>query len=162
MALGSREHVGEGKGARRNPLTPDREVEDGEVAAVGEPTFSERSDGFRPGRSQHQAIEAARAIVANGKPYGVDLDLAQFFDRIHQSVFQLSHRHAQGKRNILNLMAVGLAPKKIENTGGRHHSRQAKSDQRYWLAVNAVFYQSLIQLSNNSSDVGFPLFFSSK
>ncbi len=50
---------------------------------IFEPTFSEHSYGFRPGRSQHQAIEAAREIVASGKPYVVDLDLAQFFDRIH-------------------------------------------------------------------------------
>jgi group II intron reverse transcriptase/maturase len=50
---------------------------------IFEPTFSAHSYGFRPGRSQHQAVEAAREIVAGGKPYVVDLDLAQFFDRIH-------------------------------------------------------------------------------
>ncbi len=50
---------------------------------IFEPTFSAHSYGFRPGRSQHQAVTAAREIVAEGKPYVVDLDLAQFFDRIH-------------------------------------------------------------------------------
>jgi RNA-directed DNA polymerase len=50
---------------------------------IFEPTFSAHSYGFRPGRSQHQAVEAAGEIVAGGKPYVVDLDLAQFFDRIH-------------------------------------------------------------------------------
>jgi group II intron reverse transcriptase/maturase len=50
---------------------------------IFEPTFSANSYGFRPGRSQHQAVTAAREIVAGGKPYVVDLDLAQFFDRIH-------------------------------------------------------------------------------
>ncbi len=49
---------------------------------IFEPLFSEHSYGFRPGRNQRQAVEAARKIVAGGKPYVVDLDLSQFFDRI--------------------------------------------------------------------------------
>jgi group II intron reverse transcriptase/maturase len=50
---------------------------------IFEPLFSEHSYGFRPERSQAQAVEAARKIVAGGKPYVVDIDLAKFFDRIH-------------------------------------------------------------------------------
>lgn len=50
---------------------------------IFEPRFSAHSDGFRPGRSQHQVVLAACEIVAAGKPYVVDLNLARFFDRIH-------------------------------------------------------------------------------
>jgi len=50
---------------------------------IFEPLFSEHSYGFRPGRNQGHAVEAARKIVAGGKPYVVDLDLSKFFDRIH-------------------------------------------------------------------------------
>jgi group II intron reverse transcriptase/maturase len=50
---------------------------------IFEPLFSDHSYGFRPGRNQRQAVEAAREIVAGGKPYVVDLDLSKFFDRIH-------------------------------------------------------------------------------
>jgi group II intron reverse transcriptase/maturase len=50
---------------------------------IFEPLFSAHSYGFRPGRNQGQAVEAARRIVAGGKPYVVDLDLSKFFDRIH-------------------------------------------------------------------------------
>ena len=50
---------------------------------IFEPLFSEHSYGFRPGRNQGQAVEAARKIVAGGKRYVVDLDLSKFFDRIH-------------------------------------------------------------------------------
>jgi RNA-directed DNA polymerase len=50
---------------------------------IFEPLFSEHSYGFRPKRNQRQAVEAAREIVAGGKPYVVDLDLSKFFDRIH-------------------------------------------------------------------------------
>jgi group II intron reverse transcriptase/maturase len=45
--------------------------------------FSPNSYGFRPGRSQHQAVQAAQRIINSGKPYVVDIDLSKFFDRIH-------------------------------------------------------------------------------
>lgn len=45
-----------------------------------DPLFSENSYGFRSGRNQCQAVEAARAIVAGGKPYVVDIDLSKFLD----------------------------------------------------------------------------------
>lgn len=50
---------------------------------IFEPLFSDHSYGFRPGRNQRQAVEAARTIVAGGQPYVVDLDLAKFCDRFH-------------------------------------------------------------------------------
>ncbi len=50
---------------------------------IFEPLFSAHSYGFRPGRNQGQAVEAARQIVAGGKPYVVDLALSKFFDRMH-------------------------------------------------------------------------------
>jgi len=43
-------------------------------------TFSEHSYGFRPGRSQHQAIEQAQKYVSSGLQYVVDLDLEKFLD----------------------------------------------------------------------------------
>ena len=49
---------------------------------IFEPLFSEHSYGFRPGRNQRQAVEAAREIVVGGKPYVVDLDLSKFLDAV--------------------------------------------------------------------------------
>ena len=46
-----------------------------------EPGFSESSYGFRPGRSAHNAVLKARAYVADGKRWVVDMDLEKFFDR---------------------------------------------------------------------------------
>ena len=51
-----------------------------------DPTFSEHSYGFRPGRSAHQAVEAARGHVQAGRRIVVDADLAQFFDRVNHDV----------------------------------------------------------------------------
>lgn len=48
-----------------------------------EPTFSENSFGFRPGRNQQQAVQKAQEIVRAGNEYVVDIDLSKFFDRIH-------------------------------------------------------------------------------
>src|SRR5437763_4284013 len=45
-------------------------------------TFSNHSYGFRPGRSAHQAVEAAQQHIAAGYRWCVDLDLEKFFDRV--------------------------------------------------------------------------------
>ena len=45
-----------------------------------DPGFSGSSYGFRPGRNAHQAVEAARRYVAEGKRWTVDLDLEKFMD----------------------------------------------------------------------------------
>ena len=51
-----------------------------------DPTFSPHSYGFRPGRSAHQVVEQARAYVAKGKEWVVDLDLERFFDRVNHDM----------------------------------------------------------------------------
>jgi RNA-directed DNA polymerase len=43
-----------------------------------DPTFSEHSHGFRPGKRAHDAVKAARAYVQGGKRVVVDVDLAKF------------------------------------------------------------------------------------
>ena len=48
-----------------------------------DPTFSEYSYGFRPGRSAHQAVAQAQTYVAKGFNYVVDIDLERFFDRVN-------------------------------------------------------------------------------
>jgi group II intron reverse transcriptase/maturase len=88
-----------------------------------EPTFSEASYGFRPGRNAHQAVQAARQYVADGKRWVVDMDLEKFFDRVN-------HDHLMGKltqriedTRVLTLirryleagmMAGGLASPRVE------------------------------------------------
>lgn len=73
---------------------------------IFEPIFSAHSYGFRPERNQGQAVEAARQIVARGKPYVVDLDLSKFFDRIHHD--RLIARLGQTLPDTRILRLVGL------------------------------------------------------
>jgi RNA-directed DNA polymerase len=50
---------------------------------IFDPTFSNSSYGFRPGRSAHIALEQARKYVAQeGRRFVVDLDLEKFLDRV--------------------------------------------------------------------------------
>jgi len=51
-----------------------------------DPTFSEYSYGFRPGRRAHDAVKAARAYVQSGKRVVVDVDLEKFFDRVNHDI----------------------------------------------------------------------------
>lgn len=51
-----------------------------------DPSFSEHSHGFRPGRRAHDAVKAARAHVQSGKRVVVDVDLAKFFDRVNHDI----------------------------------------------------------------------------
>ncbi len=75
---------------------------------IFEPLFSDNSYGFRPGRSQRQAVEAAQQIVAKGKEYCADVDLSKFFDRVHHDrlIARLSEQIED--RRILRLIGMTL------------------------------------------------------
>jgi len=51
-----------------------------------DPTFSEHSYGFRPGRRAHDAVLAAQAHVQSGRRVVVDVDLEKFFDRVNHDI----------------------------------------------------------------------------
>ena len=56
------------------------------VQAGWDPTFSEMSHGFRPGRSAQGAVRAAQGYLAAGDRYVVDIDLEKFFDRVNHDI----------------------------------------------------------------------------
>jgi len=56
------------------------------LSPIFDPTFSSSSYGFRPGRSAHQAVSAARGHVEAGYRWVVDMDLEKFFDRVNHDV----------------------------------------------------------------------------
>lgn len=51
-----------------------------------DPTFSEHSYGFRPGRRAHEAVLEAQRHVQEGWQVVVDVDLEKFFDRVNHDV----------------------------------------------------------------------------
>lgn len=67
-----------------------------------DPDFSESSYGFRPGRSTHQAVQAARRCVAEGRRWVVDIDLEKFFDRVnHDILMSLVARKVKDKQVLV-------------------------------------------------------------
>ena len=51
-----------------------------------DPSFSDASYGFRPGRSAHQAVKRAQEHIRAGFGIVVDVDLEKFFDRVNHDI----------------------------------------------------------------------------
>jgi RNA-directed DNA polymerase len=74
------------------------------LAPIFEPSFSDRSYGFRPGRSAHQAVEAARRAIEAGETWVVDVDLDRFFDRVQHDALMARVARRVGDRRVLKLI----------------------------------------------------------
>src|ERR1700680_1226059 len=78
-------------------------------------TFSERSYGFRPGRSAHLAVAQAQQYIAEGHGWCVDLDLEKFFDRVsHDKLMGQIAKRVEDKR-LLKLIRAFLNAGVMEN-----------------------------------------------
>lgn len=82
-----------------------------------EPTFHDGSHGFRPGRSCHTAIAAAKQHMYRGYGWVVDLDLEKFFDRVHHErlVARLGQRVED--RRLMTLVRQMLKAKVVMPDG---------------------------------------------
>jgi RNA-directed DNA polymerase len=69
-----------------------------------DPTFSEHSYGFRPGRSAHQGVSQAQAYVTQGYRIVVDFDLAKFFDRVNHDRLMAAVSTRVPDRRVLRLI----------------------------------------------------------
>ncbi len=69
-----------------------------------DPTFSDDSFGFRPGRGAHDAVRRARAHIAAGHRWVVDLDLEKFFDRVNHDVLMARVARGVKDRRVLRLI----------------------------------------------------------
>src|SRR5262252_8025678 len=110
------------------PITLDRFVQQAVLQVLQrqwDPTFSEHSYGFRPGRSAHQAVAQAQKNIAEGYSWVVDLDLEKFFDRVNYDKLmgQIAKRVADKRlrkliRAFLNagVMEGGLVSPSVEGT----------------------------------------------
>jgi RNA-directed DNA polymerase len=74
------------------------------LTPIFDPTFSEWSFGFRPGRSAHGAIVAAHRMVQSGRKIVVDVDLKTFFDRVQHDVLMERLSRRIGDRILLKLI----------------------------------------------------------
>ncbi len=73
-----------------------------------DPTFSQHSYGFRPGRSAHQAVHAAQAYVQSGRRVVVDVDLEKFFDRVNHDILIDRLRQRVADAGVIRLVRAYL------------------------------------------------------
>jgi group II intron reverse transcriptase/maturase len=73
-----------------------------------DPQFSAHSYGFRPGRSAHQAIEAAQAYVQDGYEWVVDIDLEKFFDHVNHDALMARVGRVVKDRRVKRLIHLYL------------------------------------------------------
>jgi RNA-directed DNA polymerase len=90
-----------------------------------DPSFSQHSHGFRPGRRAHDAIVEAQRFIQEGRRFVVDVDLDKFFDRVNHDVLmgklgkQIEDRRVLGLiRRYLDagIMANGVVVERHEGT----------------------------------------------
>lgn len=90
-----------------------------------EPTFSDSSYGFRPGRGAHQAVRKAQGYIREGKRWVVDIDLEKFFDRVNHDVLMSRVARQVSDVRVLKLirrflgagmMSEGLVEPRTEGT----------------------------------------------
>ena len=90
-----------------------------------DPTFSQHSHGFRPGRRAHDAVIEAQRYIQQGRKVVVDVDLEQFFDRVNHDVLMGRLAKRIGDVRVLGLirgyleagiLANGCATERYEGT----------------------------------------------
>ena len=88
-----------------------------------DPTFSEHSHGFRPGRRAREAVLAAQQHVQDGYRIVVDVDLEKFFDRVNHDVLMSRLQRHVREAGILRLIRAYL------DAGIMHHGVVAQREQ---------------------------------
>ena len=74
------------------------------LQSMFDPTFSEHSHGFRPGRRAHDAVREAQRYIQDGRRWVVDVDLEKFFDRVNHDVLMGKLENRIGDRRLLRII----------------------------------------------------------
>ncbi len=92
-----------------------------ELEAIVEKQFSDRSFGYRPNKSAHDAVELCR-ITCMRYSWVIDLDLKGFFDNIDHVLLMKALRHYTDKKHILLYCERWLqAPVQLPDGTLKHH-----------------------------------------
>ena len=78
------------------------------MTPIFDPGFSENSFGFRPGRRAHDAVIKAQSYIREGYRWVVDMDLAQFFDRVNHDILMARVARKVKDKRVLKLIRAYL------------------------------------------------------
>ncbi len=78
------------------------------LTEICDPDFSERSYGFRPGRSAHDAVYQAREYIKQSYTIAVDMDLEKFFDTVNHDVVMCRVSRLIHDKRVLRLIGTFL------------------------------------------------------
>jgi RNA-directed DNA polymerase len=85
------------------------------LQAQWDPTVSDSSFGFRPGRNAHQAVKRAPSYLNEGYTWVVDMDLEKCFDRVnHDQVMSEGSKRVRDRR-------VGTLLHRFRKAGAMEH-----------------------------------------
>ncbi len=93
------------------PTTIDRLIQQAVLQVltlIFDPEFSEQSFGFRPKRRGHNAVRQAQRYIREGYRFVVDMDLAQFFDRVNHDILMSRVARKVKDKKVLKLIRAYL------------------------------------------------------
>lgn len=100
------------------PTVFDRVIQQAIAQVIGpifDADFSEFSYGFRPKRSQHDAVKQLQGYIKTGKRIAVDVDLSKFFDRVNHDLLMTLLGRKINDKSLLKLIGKYLRSGVIEN-----------------------------------------------
>jgi group II intron reverse transcriptase/maturase len=121
--------------------------------AVYENDFMGFSYGFRPGRSQHDALDAlATGLVRTNVNWVLDADISQFFDRVSHEWLIRFTEHRIGDRSVIRLIRSGSTGTLEEVNGEQQEGTRVRSSP---LLAN-IYLHYVFDLWRISGDVAMP------
>jgi retron-type reverse transcriptase len=122
---------------------------------IFDPTFSEHSYGFRPGRRAHDAVCAAQRYIQSGRRWVVDVDLEKFFDRVNHDVLM-------GKLANVLLDEVDKELEKRGHTFARYaddcnvYVQSRRAGERVMQALRRLYARLRLRVNESKSAVARP------
>jgi len=97
------------------------------LTPIFDPQFHPHSFGYRPGRSQHDAVERARQFIADDAAWCVDFDLDSFFDRVQHDALMARVARRIDDKQVLRLIRRYLEAGVMD--GGLVHASEEGTPQ---------------------------------
>jgi RNA-directed DNA polymerase len=97
------------------------------LTPIFDPQFHPHSFGYRPGRSQHDAVERARQFIVDDAAWCVDFDLDSFFDRVQHDALMARVARRIDDKQVLRLIRRYLEAGVMD--GGLVHASEEGTPQ---------------------------------